>query len=71
MYKTIIVDEENIDRCKEILEVRHIPEHCVDEPTWLTWDPDGTYKSILPHRVFRANFVVIGHCDDSMIAERL
>lgn len=71
MYKTIIVDPENLDRCKEILAVRSIPERCVEEPTWLTWDPNGVYKSLLPHVVFRANFVVIGHSEDSMIAERL
>lgn len=71
MYKTIIVDDENIDRCKEILDVKTIPERCVEEPTWLTWDPESTYKSLLPHSVFRANFTVVGHCCDSMIAERL
>lgn len=71
MYKTIIVDEENVDRCKEILGVPSIPERCVEEPTWLTWDTEGKYKSLLPHSVFRANFVVVGHSEDSMIAERL
>lgn len=71
MYKTIIVDEENVDRCKEILEVRTVPDRWVEEATWLTWDPTGTYKSILPHAVFRANFVIVGHAEDSMIAERL
>jgi hypothetical protein len=71
MYKTIIVDPENLWRCLEILNIPNAPDRWVDEPTWLTWDPNGTYKSILPHSVFRANFVVIGHSEDSMIAERL
>ena len=72
MYYAIVVDEGNRDKCKEILDVPGpIPQRCIEEQTWCVWDPNGTYRGLLPHVVFFDRFTVVETREDHRVVERI
>ena len=72
MLKAIVVDPENIERCRELLNVYHIPQRAIEEPTWLVWgSEDWPEVRLLPHAIFRDRYVILDHREDYMLVEKL
>lgn len=72
MLNALIVGEDNIQTCKEVLDLVYIPSRWVEEPTWLIWgDGENQYKGVLPHVVFKDIYNVVGHSEQFMIVERI
>jgi hypothetical protein len=72
MIKAIVVDPDNVERCKELLHVAHIPQRALDEPTWIVWGNElWPEVRLLPHAIFRDKYTIVGHDEEYMIAERI
>lgn len=69
MIKAIVIDSENIERCKELLRVDNIADRLIEKTNWLLWVNDSAWT--LPHVVFRDRYTVIGHGDGHLIVERV
>jgi hypothetical protein len=73
MMKAIVVDEENIELCKELLNVVRVPRRAIEEPTWIVWGNElWPEVKLLPHAIFRDKYNVVGHEGDYiMIVEKI
>lgn len=69
MIKTMIIDPDNIDRCKALLRVDNIADRLIEKTNWILWVNDSAWT--LPHVVFKNRYTIVGHEEDCLIAERL
>lgn len=72
MLKAIVVDPENLYRCRELLNVHNIPQRAIEEPTWIVWgNEEWPEVRLLPHAIFRDRYTVVNHQDDYMVVEKI
>jgi hypothetical protein len=70
MLKALIVNSDNLEACKELLHVAHIPERALDEVTWIVWgDELWPEVRLLPHIIFQDRYNVIGPDGDDYLVE--
>jgi len=71
MLKAMIIDLENLDRCKKLLRVDNLATRLYETTNWLIWTGDEDRAWTLPHVVFRDRYTVVGHAEDCLIIDRI
>jgi hypothetical protein len=71
MLKAMIIDEENLDRCRKLLGVDNIATYLYESYWWIVWAPDESRAWTMPHAKFQNVYTVVGHAEDCLIIDRI
>jgi hypothetical protein len=73
MFKAMLIDEDNQEQCKNLLNTLTLPTHYTLRRTWIVWtEVDGVVEAkALPYCVFKEKYTTIAWTENFYIVESI